>query len=192
MKKYLILAIVFLLFVAGSGYYLSIYNKPSQQVLSAEKKREAIANILDREPIIEEKEVSGWKSYEGTYINFVYPADATIHTNTKSETIVESFQGSLLSPRITISIQVIQSGVQTLEEYPAVNIRLTQKGVYQQQNTVIAGVTGIVFTKEGVEGAEKSVFTKNRDTLYSITISGSHMDKVEKYYKEIISSVAFK
>lgn len=178
-----------LLFLVCGGVLLFSFS-PSPEGLSAQEKKAAMAKILDREPVLTDKKATEWKVYKGKYLVFSYPAHAIVHKNAKlSSAIVESFQCSLLAERLNLTVQVSEGKI--LSDHAGVKLRQTQTDLYDQEVASVAGVPAIVFSKETEEGVEMTSFVAKEGRIYSFSVTGYQLKKVNAFYHHVVESVAF-
>ncbi|MDO8269404.1 MAG: hypothetical protein Q7T54_01900 [Candidatus Levybacteria bacterium] len=190
MKK-LVLLVVLVLIIAAGGIAFYILSQPPKEKLSDEFKQKAVTKLLGRKAQLDAQNVAtGNKEYEGKYISFSYPAKALIYTYRNSSTgaPLEDFSFDIKSPKIVFNMRVseIAGG---LEDYPAVRLREV-RSEYKKAKLTIDGVAGLTYYKTGQE-AEKSGFFVRKGKMYTISITGTSGEVVEKLFDEIISSVSF-
>ncbi len=185
MKK-LLLFCVGLLVMGGGWLFLT---KTSQKsVFSVEEKNAAMAKILNRDPVLNDKKIAAWQEYQGKYIHFSYPDDALLHINqTKQANVLESLSFSLPVDHINLTIQVVNT---SLADYPGLTLRRNDKENYKESQGKIDKIDSLVFTKQG-DGVEKTVFFEANNKLFTIAVSGYNMDDVEDFYTKFIASVGF-
>ncbi len=128
--------------------------------------------------------------YSGREISFSYPGDLIVQKSAQSARVLESFQGSMSSPRIVVAVQVVDaSDLQKIEEYSAVAVRQNQKEVYKMQRGELAFDESLIFTKDTDEGVEKSAFLLKAGKAYSIVVSGYHLEEVEGIFEKVEISI---
>lgn len=173
----------------GVGFY--ILSQPPKDTLSKEFKEEAVTKLLGRKAQLEVKNVAtGNKEYKGKHISFSYPAKALIYTyrNSSTSATLEDFSFDIKSPKIVFNMRVTEVAG-GLEDSPAVRLREV-RSEYEKEELIIDGVAGLAYFKTGQE-AEKSGFFMKSGKFYSVSITGSSGEEVEKLFDEIISSVSF-
>jgi hypothetical protein len=175
-----------LIIISSSGYFWLQNNNSSKTVLSAQEKKQAMAKILDRDPIIDAKAPRQWKTYDGKYISFSYPTDANVYKNTPPASILESFAIGILNPRINLTVQVATGA--SVDDYPAVVLR-REDNIYKGPTSLtLRGARGVVFSKDS-DGAEKSGFFQENGRIYSIVVSGYQTEDVEEFYDQVYKSI---
>ncbi|SRR5258708_2006362 len=192
-KLYTITIVVLVLVTICVWYFLDTLHNPQKEALSEQTKKQALEKLLNRDPVLQDKHPAGWKTFDGKYIHFSYPSDANVYKPAvQPATVLESFSCGLISSHILIAIQVIQPGeLNSIGGYPGVSLRQTEKDIYHGNNAIVASHQGLAFTKEGVDGVEKSAFFLLDGRVFSLVVSGYQQQEVEQYYKRVLASTSF-
>lgn len=178
---------IIVLLIVG-GVFIAFDKFATQKsVLSSEEKKEAMAKILDRDPVVEAKAERTWQTFEGKYISFSYPTDAKVYKKNPASSVLENFSCGVVSPRVNLTVQVVQGA--DISDSPAVGLRRNDTKVYKGKEGSIKGYGGIVFTKNESDGAEKAAFFAKGGYIYSIVVSGYQLDPVEEMYQEVVETV---
>lgn len=197
MKKWLAITlfVVLVLILAGIGFY--ILSLPPKEALSKDFKEKAITKLLGRKAQLDvAPEVEGNTRYKGKYIAFDYPAKAIIY-NLKdpgfasSSSLLEDFSFDIKSPRLILNMSVLSNpGHQTtVDDNPGVKFRQNSSS-YKEKLITVDGQKGKVYAKENE--AEKTAFFLVNDRLYSISVTGTSFEEVEKLADDILKTVKFK
>lgn len=197
MKKVAAILIIALGFVAGMIAAFVLFSKPDE-FTSAEKEK-AINEILGRKANLDPQIKTGNGEFSGKYASFKYPAAGKIYDykdpgSTNNESDLESFSFDLQNPRRIFNYTVDSTSMTKLDELPAVSFRKNSANGYKETSREIDGISALSFTKDrnGEFMAENSTFFIKDGNLFTISITGSSIEDIEKLQKEIFSSIKLK
>lgn len=195
MKK--ILVLFFLLLIPLVYYFFVYQNKQSTitSALSKDQKNQALKNILGRSVRDASQKDERWKTYEGKYFSFSYPAYASLYDRKnenieKNKTIIEHFRIDTFEPRFMFVATVFKLDIKSLDEFSGVVIRRREKDVYEETESSVGEKEAVTFVKKA-DKAEKATFVFDDGKLYSFVASASHFSEAEEVYDRILSSVKF-
>lgn len=198
MKKFIVLALI-VVAVIVSIVVFNILNSSSKSLSTLEKET-ALANILGRKPILNEKEeAKGNIRYKGKYVTFMYPARAKIYVLKVNGEVKEdnwnldSLNFDLDNPRITTLVTVSSAplDVTSVTDYPSVKLRQIQSGIYQQKDIMVDHHNGLLFDKQDNTGFEKTAFFYLSNKIYVFSVSGSDLKAIEDLFKKIMETTRF-
>lgn len=177
-------------------YLLSL---PPKEKLSKEFKERAVTKLLGRKAQLEEENVSqGSLTFDGKYISFDYPARALEYKyrdpgNIDNSSRLEDFIFDIKVPRLRFLMSVIEntSNFNSIIEYPAVRFREDRLNEYEKDSITVSGSSGYSYYKSGQE-SEKSGFVLSNGKIYSLIVTGSSDEDVEKLFDEIVFSAKLK
>lgn len=193
MKKIIILAvlIVALIILLTTFNYLNRIVNPMTEV----EKEAAIAKILGRKPNLETAEQKGDVNYNGKYVSFTYPGNASIEKQLLNGQEVpydglERFIFKMDNPKVRVYVEVIDkpSNVASLPDFPSVKLRQLQSNLYEQEDEYAGDVRGLVFSKKGNLSYEKAAFFDYLGRIYSFSFAGSGLENVTKVYEKVMTS----
>lgn len=197
MKKVAAILIISLGLLAGLIAAFILFSKPDE--LTAVEKEKAINEMLGRKANLNPKVITGESSFDGKYAFFNYPKSAKIYDYRdpgvrNNENSLESFSFDLQSPRRIFNYTVESTNVTKLDDLPAVSLRKNKANGYTQTDQKIDRISALSFSKDrsGEYMAEKSTFFINDGKLFTISITGSSIEEVEKLQKEILKSIKLK
>lgn len=197
-KKLFIFLIFVGLIVGGVISYIALNATPEK--LTDEEREQAVADILGRKPNLNPDVKTGDTSYESEYISFEYPAQAVQYDyvdegKENNSTEVDSFSFDIENPRLILNYTAVERpDTSSLDDIPAVKLREDTTRGYEKEEVLVDSVTAFSFSKPGGGSikAEKSVFILSGGVLYSISITGSHIDDVDELFEQVINSTRFK
>ena len=196
MKKWILISVLILL-LAGSGIAFYILSLPPKDSLSNGFKEEAVTRLLGRKAQLNPEVKTGNTQYKGKYISFKYPAKALIYAyreNSTSSTSasLEDFSFDIKQPKLVFNMTGVSktSNSSTIEDYPAVRLRLQRSYEYTKSTFTMDKMRGVAFFKKE-NGGEKSGFILNDGKIYTISITGTSGREVEKLFSNIIATVSF-
>jgi len=193
MKKIILALFLIVIAIFFIAVFL-ILNRSSRGLTDAEKAQD-LSKILGRPVVLKDKTVvTGDILYKGKYYSFLYPEAATKYSaNADKDTSLESFRFDLGSPHIYIVTEanVATPGQKLLDDNSGVRLREVQSTIYQQATISAAGQSGLAFSKNNVDGVEKSGFFLVNGKYYSISLVGSDKSAIDDLFTKIITSLKF-
>lgn len=188
MRVYVVIAVI--LVVGGLIGWYALDHVNDSKVLSAEEKKQALTQILGREPILTAtQEDTSWVHYKGNLISLSYPKAAVVYPQVTKKPGYEQFSFGLQQEHILAVIQVQNDiHVSSLADVPAVQVRSSDS--YEEQPISVHGIVGKGFLKVS-DGVERTAFFLQNGTLYSIAVSGSDQKTVEDVFSRFLQSIVF-
>ncbi|HVZ66918.1 MAG TPA: hypothetical protein VG917_01520 [Patescibacteria group bacterium] len=196
MKGRVILIIIVGSILLASYLVLSKINQPTNINLSDNQKKYALQHVLGRPAVLSvTPDKEGNVTYKSSYMQFSYPARATIYNYRQagykgSSGLLDTFSIDIKVPRLIFSIEAFDKpvNVASVSDYPGARLRHDQPDLYKESKLSISGVDALVYTKDK-EGAEKSGFLINGDRLYTISSTGTDPEEVNKLFDSITKTL---
>jgi len=199
MKKIIILISSILILIAVIIAFFILNSAPTK--LSKAEKDAALVNLLGRKPILDEKNApKGDTEYKGNTLSFKYPAAAKMFvTMVNGKVVKDTWHTDYLNfdlddPRLSMLVTVADSpaSVTTIEDYPAVKLRIIQPGMFTKSDIKIGGQNGLVFVKTDNSGFEKVAFVYYKAKVFVFSMQGADLVSSDPIFQRIVSSVKFK
>ena len=128
--------------------------------------------------------------YSGQYLTFMYPARAKKYPLKKSDdSILESIDLEIESPRLTITAAAIAIKEKTLDEVSGVRMRRTQTDIYREDQVIVGVEKNPVFSR--LDGKEKTVFVIYHDRLYTLSMTGNDANGVAGLWVKMLPTFHF-
>lgn len=199
MKKIFIIGFICLILFIGGAIAFYFYSLPPKEKLSDEFKEEAVTKLLGRKAQLDEKNVqTGNTLYDGKYITFSYPAKALPYeykdTNFASNSsVLDSFSFDIKTPRLVLNLQVLEnsSKLQRIDDYPAARLRKDRAYEFDKKEVILGTHKGLRFTKRTSPPEDTFLFL-SQNRIYSIAVTGSDPEEVEKLGTEVLKSAKLK
>lgn len=194
MKKWISFAVLALIILAGVlAFY--ILSQPPKDKLSEEFKKAALSKLLGRSVNLTDDTPKGLALYDGSKILFSYPAKAVPYDyqKVKSEKSgdLDSFSFDIKDPKLVFNLTVKATGAKTLSDIPAVRLREERGYEYKKNQSTMDGISGVVYFKTG-RNPEASAFYLRDGNVYTISITGSQAEEINKLFSSVVSSAKFK
>lgn len=199
MKKIILLVLSVLILIAVIIVFFVLNSSPNK--LSQAEKDAALVNLLGRKPILDEKDVpKGDVEYKGKTLAFKYPAAAKMFVTlvngkeVKDTWHIDYLNFDIDDPRLSMLITVADSptSVTTIEDYPAVKLRVIQPAMFNKSEIKVDGQSGLVFVKTDNSGFEKTAFVYYKAKIFMFSMQGVDLVSADPIFQRIINSVKFK
>jgi hypothetical protein len=170
------------------------YNRATPKAFTATEKREATQNILGR--AIQKEQVQGSAMHDGTYLAFSYPAWVKVDTRDdeqvkKNPNILEFMELRDPDTHLFIVVQVTNADASVMRDDSGITLRKTQTAQYTQDDIILDGHPGLLFTKTGND-AEKTIFLFAQGKLYTIAATALNITRIDAVLPEIVRSIQIK
>ncbi len=199
MKKWIVIGVIGLILIISGGIAFYLLSLPPKETMSKAAKEEAVTKLLGRKAQLDADNIpQGNTEYTGKYVSFTYPAKALIYeykdpSFASNSSRLEDFSFDIKEPKIVFNMQIISNSSQiaTIDDHPSVKLRDLRSYEYKKSDITAGNMKGRAFYKKE-NGAEKTGFVLNKDKIFSISITGTSSDEVEKLFDAVISTVKFK
>jgi len=187
--------VTLLVIIVGIGIAVLLLS-PQNTSLTAQEKKQALAKLLGRSPILSEKvRNTSLVPYNGTYISLSYPVGAIKYPYDenvdKTNLVLENFQFRETEPRYHFVVQVKnRMDALSYDDIPSVSLRRSEKDLYKEGSLKTSQGTWITFIKTN-EGFEKTAFLLQNGKQFNCSIIGSD-PAIEKIFNQVVESIKIK
>lgn len=191
-KRYIFLGILILLCAAAFIYF----SRPAKISLTESQKQAQVSKILGRKAILTDS-TGGYKIYKDTYVSFKFPAEATVYNYkdpgfASSSGLIGSYSYDLSHPKVVFNYAAYKRvSVLSLNDDPSFRLRTMPERSYRQSAINMAGVAGVLFSKDDSENSERSIFVFRKGVVYSFVITGSDPSRLDASIKLTAGSFSF-
>lgn len=183
-KKVLLVLVVFLALLGGSGYALS-------QTLTGP----AIGTVVTNLPAVTKPTEVELEQFDGTLFSFVHPMSYIEQANKPNPNNLEArtFISSGMATRIvTIVVTKFQSG--RLEDDPSYLMRSQETTKYKMRSLVIKNEKVVVFNSTDPQQYQQAAFWPHQGKLLTFTMTGvaSDPEGMNKEYQYMLESISWR